>query len=58
MITTNMLLTAGMTKTSGENQLKKIYIIEELLSQLEFPVYMKTSALTVAADQAFVEQAL
>lgn len=59
IISTNMLLESGVTHLSGSNQreqLKNIFMVDEVFGQLEFPVYMKTSLVT--SGQANIENSL
>lgn len=57
-ITLDMMLSAGLTKPSGEDQLKDIFIIDEVFGQLEYPVYIRSTSVTVASERLNLESAL
>lgn len=58
IITLDMMLAAGLTKKTTEDQLKDIYVIDEIFGQLEYPVYIRTTSMTVAAERLNIENSL
>ena len=58
VITIDMLQASGLTYSTGEDQLRDIYQIDDVYTQLEYPAYFRTTLMTDAADIKLAESAL